>query len=72
MKWQSLGVGRYYTAPWKSAHSRAFNAACKVFGACARPADRYIERMNTPTRIPFRSRGVERVVRGQPTSDGAG
>ncbi|MGZ5238765.1 MAG: pirin family protein [Caldimonas sp.] len=28
--------------------------------------------MNTPTRIPFRSRGVERVVRGQPTSDGAG
>lgn len=34
--------------------------------------DRYIGFMNTPTVSITRSRGVERLVRGQPTSDGAG
>jgi len=28
--------------------------------------------MNTTLPVPFRSRGVERIVRGQPTSDGDG
>ena len=36
------------------------------------PGGRYIDRMNIPAATPFRSRGVERVVRGQPTSDGDG
>ena len=65
-------MGGYYTAPVESAHSRAFNDVCKPAGACVAPGGRYIDCMNTSAPIPFRSRGVERVVRGQPTSDGDG
>ena len=40
---------------------------------CPLPRRRYIESMNTTTAsVSFRSRGVERTVRGQPTSDGDG
>ena len=40
---------------------------------CRRASRRYIESMNTTTAsVSFRSRGVERTVRGQPTSDGDG
>ena len=65
-------MGGYYTAPLRSVHSRAFNAACKPAGACLAPGGRYIDRMNIAAAPSFRSRGVERVVRGQPTSDGDG
>ena len=44
----------------------------RTAGACVEPGGRYIDRMNTSAPVPFRSRGVERVVRGQPTSDGDG
>jgi hypothetical protein len=67
----------------QSLHSPRFNTIVKSAGACARRCRRYIDRMNTSTLSSAsadaatsapspRSRRVERVVRGQATSDGDG
>jgi len=40
--------------------------------SCGVASRRYIGRMNTATSTTLRSRGVERLVRGEPTSDGDG
>ncbi len=68
----SIAVGRVLHL---GRENRAFGAVeCRVQSACScRPLGRrYIGRMNTSAPSPFRSRSVERIVRGQPTSDGDG
>src|SRR5450432_49876 len=51
---------------------RRLKAALKSGAACMPRRRRYIDRMDITSPQIFRSRGVERVVRGQATSDGDG
>jgi quercetin 2,3-dioxygenase len=68
------GRDRYYTAISAVAPARSFTAlegSVAMRRACRIGRRRYIGCMNAVT-PPFRSRAVERVVRGQATSDGDG
>src|SRR5450755_4462895 len=62
----------YYTASAPALSFVALERCVARCCACLWPSRRYIGRMNTSAPHPFHSRAVERVVRGQPTSDGDG
>jgi len=71
---QSKGMGRVLHPGCEKRAFGGIERRVQTACSCRQRGRRYIAGMNTssPTTSSFRSRAVERIVRGQPTSDGAG